>query len=62
MVKQMIIFAFSTLELQGNNFLPLKSWLVDSDASNHDTFHNIQPYVRDIFVFSELSTSLISVG
>jgi hypothetical protein len=45
----MIISVFSTLGLQGNSFLLLKSWLVDFGASNHmtnsaNTLHNIQPY------------------
>jgi hypothetical protein len=48
MVKQMIIFAFSTLGLKGNSFLQLKSWRVDSGASNHDTFHNIRPYTTPL--------------
>jgi len=44
----MIIFAFITLGLQGNGFLPLKSWFVDFGASNYitsyaNTLHNIWP-------------------
>ena len=49
MVKQMIISVFSTLGLQGKNFISLKYWLVYYGASNHiisfvDTIHNIWSY------------------
>lgn len=49
MVKQIIISVFSTLGLQGKNFISLKYWLVDYGASNHiisfvDTIHNIWSY------------------
>lgn len=49
MIQQMIMSAFSTLGLQGNDTNPSTSWLVDFGASNHmtksfDTLCNVCPY------------------
>ena len=90
MVQQMIVSAFTALDLQGK--IPTSTpWLVDSTASNHMTgneteLHDVHEYdgtqsiqiangsklpitvvghlgpsFKDVFVSSELSTSLISV-
>ncbi|KAJ0007710.1 hypothetical protein Pint_29733 [Pistacia integerrima] len=53
-LQQVIIFAFSTLGLQGNGSLS-PSWIIDSGASNQmtsssDTLSNVQTYIRSTHI------------